>query len=519
MVTVFCVILRFDSMHFSANLSRSFDVVIGWYRGEKRAMKFGVPRIWTQPSNHINDCFFCMVQITRGKSSRSTVYPNILSSSAPVAHSADLPVPQRIKNSRAQEMEAEDDTIAVDDNENINDPCFEPERENHPHYPNQEALNDLIRDMALTKEQGEILSSRMKQWNLLHSSVRTSVQRFRHEKYSIYFNVRNDLCFANDIHGLFAAIGIEHHPQEWRLFIDSSKRSLKAVLLHNGNRFPTIPLAHSIRMKENYDEMKILLESLKYFEYNWEIIGDFKIITILLGMQGGFTKFPCHLCLWDSRDTHQHYIKKDWPLRQEFIINKHNVKKQPLVNPAKILMPPLHIKLGLIKQFVKALDRNSEAFKYLESLFPELSEAKVKGGIFVGPQIKKLMKTTDFSRLLNRNEKQAWASFVSVVTGFLGNERDENYEELVSNLVQNYAVMGCRMSMKLHMLDAHLYNFKDNMGAYSEEQGERFHQDLRSFEHRYQGKYNERMMGDYIWNIVRESKEVNRRKCRKSNHF
>ena len=32
------------------------------------------------------------------------------------------------------------------------------------------------------------------------------------------------------------------------------------------------------------------------------------------------------------------------------------------------------------------------------------------------------------------------------------------------------------MSLKVHILDAYLDKFK-NMGAYSEEQGERFHQD------------------------------------------
>ena len=26
-----------------------------------------------------------------------------------------------------------------------------------------------------------------------------------------------------------------------------------------------------------------------------------QIITILLGMQAGYTKYPCFLCLWDSR--------------------------------------------------------------------------------------------------------------------------------------------------------------------------------------------------------------------------
>ena len=43
------------------------------------------------------------------------------------------------------------------------------------------------------------------------------------------------------------------------------------------------------------------------------------------------------------------------------------------------------------------------------------------------------------------------------------------------------------------------------MGAYSKEHGERFHQDILGFERRYQGLYNERIMGDYIWGLIRES--------------
>ena len=58
--------------------------------------------------------------------------------------------------------------------------------------------------------------------------------------------------------------------------------------------------------------------------------------------------------------------------------------------------------------------------------------------------------------------------------------------------------MGCRMTLKVHMLDAHLDEFKGNMVAYSQEQGERFNQDILDFERRYQGQYNEHMIGDYI---------------------
>jgi hypothetical protein len=39
--------------------------------------------------------------------------------------------------------------------------------------------------------------------------------------------------------------------------------------------------------------------------------------------------------------------------------------------------------------------------------------------------------------------------------------------------------------------------FRENLGAVSEEQGERFHQDIKEMERRYQGRWNVNMMGDY----------------------
>jgi len=47
----------------------------------------------------------------------------------------------------------------------------------------------------------------------------------------------------------------------------------------------------------------------------------------------------------------------------------------------KILLPPLYIKVGLMKNFVKAMDRTGSAFKYLAEKFPRLSEAKIKRGV------------------------------------------------------------------------------------------------------------------------------------------
>ena len=58
--------------------------------------------------------------------------------------------------------------------------------------------------------------------------------------------------------------------------------------------------------------------------------------------------------------------------------------------PEGVFAPPLHIKLDLIKQSITVLDKVSAAFKCLQDFFLKLSEAKVKSGVFVGPQIKKI---------------------------------------------------------------------------------------------------------------------------------
>ena len=389
----------------------------------------------------------------------------------------------------------------------------------NPYYPNQEDINDLIREMALTKSNAELLISRLKQWDLLDEGVRITSRRKRHRGFSTFFSFREGLCYCYDIRGLFETIGIPCNTSDWRLFIDSSSKSLKAVLLLKTNKCPSIPLAHSVQMKENYENVKMLLSALRYDQYNWEVIGDFKMVAFLMGFNKVFTKFPCYLCLWDSRNTNFHYHKRNWPPRSSYDIETHNVKHKPLVKPKKVLLPPLHIKLGLIKQFVKKLNPESDAFKHIQELLPKLSEAKVKAGIFVGPQVKRLMKSNSFSEKLSAVERRAWKSFVSVVEGFLGNHKADNFRNIVEELVDAYEKMGCRMSLKLHVLPSHIDEFKDNMGDYSEEQGERFHQDLKSFEERYKGQYNESMMGDYIWNLVRESELTYNRQSSKKTSF
>ena len=86
-------------------------------------------------------------------------------------------------------------------------------------------------------------------------------------------------------------------------------------------------------------------------------------------------------------------------MRDKIEPRKKNVANLPLVQRDKILMPPLHIKLGLMKNFVKAMDNDSDAFRYLRDKFPELCDAKIKEGIFIGPQMRKIAADKQFEEL------------------------------------------------------------------------------------------------------------------------
>jgi hypothetical protein len=94
-----------------------------------------------------------------------------------------------------------------------------------------------------------------------------------------------------------------------------SKVRLKLVLLHNNNRFPSVPFAHAANMKESNESMKLLLGVINYDEFKWKVCGDLKVVALLLGRKLGYTKYSCFLCEWDSRDKKNRYVIKLWPKR------------------------------------------------------------------------------------------------------------------------------------------------------------------------------------------------------------
>ncbi|KAF2353667.1 hypothetical protein FHG87_015577 [Trinorchestia longiramus] len=140
-------------------------------------------------------------------------------------------------------------------------------------------------------------------------------------------------------------------------------------------------------------------------------------------MQACFTKYYCFLCLWGIRAVYKNHKQKDWGFRNTFVPIEHSVQEKLLVDINKVFHPPIHIKLSLMKKFVKAMYKNVTAFQYGCTLFPALSSAKLKEGTFVGPQIREMLKDKDFEELFTLKELRAWEAFKSVCHGFLCNKR------------------------------------------------------------------------------------------------
>ena len=474
-----------------------------WINGKRNSMPFGVPMIWREPTNHTDDCYFCMTKVLgfSKKNKHKIVYPSPPSAIRPVPHSEDLPVP--VPPTTQSESESSSESVECQDDVDYTD-----EHDKSPNLMSQADLDNLVRDLNLSKESAELLGSRLNDRNFLAPGTTFAWYRHREQQFVDFFAAENKLVYCCDVGGLMSMMGTSYDASDWRLFIDSSKRSLKAVLLHNGNDLASIPIAHSVEMTETYDNMKQLLKTIKYDQEKWLICGDLKVISLLLGQQGGYMKYPCFLCLWDSRADDLHYVKKDWPERTEFVPGSHSIKQLPLVDPKNILLPPLHIKLGLMKNFVKALDKDGEAFKYLAKEFPHISDAKLKAGIFIGPQIRQLLNDNQFVSQMVTAERRAWEEFRNVVNNFLGKHKSSDYAEHVQGMISNFRELGRRKNVNMHFLDSHLDYFPANLGSYSEEQGERFHQDISEMECRYQGRWNINMMADYCWSIYRHNPEA-----------
>ena len=167
------------------------------------------------------------------------------------------------------------------------------------------------------------------------------------------------------------------------------------------------------------------------------------------------------------------------------VVGGQNVINEPLVAQDRIILPPLHIKLGLMKQFVKTLNKDGLCTEQRAHKLPERTMEKLNAGVFDGPQIRQLIDDPHFITSMNEIASCAWSLFVLVVKSFLRNKKADKYTQLVEDMLFHFNRLCCNMSVKVHYLHSHLDRFPENLGDLREEQGERFHQEIKTMKARY----------------------------------
>ena len=193
------------------------------------------------------DCFFCLTNVKGfNKKNKKIVYPKLVSAQRPILHGDELPIPKPAEDSDIMTWSESESETSDDD---AGDVGGDSDYDFVPKLFSQDDLSDLIRDLDLSKQSAQLLGSRLEEKNLLQPGTHITYYRKREQEFPEFFSIQESFVYCHNVKDLITKLGLSYNPEEWRLFIDSSTKSLKAVLLFNGNQCASIPTEYSVEME------------------------------------------------------------------------------------------------------------------------------------------------------------------------------------------------------------------------------------------------------------------------------
>jgi hypothetical protein len=130
---------------------------------------FAFPLVLREEKDHLNVCYYCVTKIDdhNSKVTHNVVYPKFSSARRPVEHDDSLPI---LKPPQQLTVHEEEPTSTSPEDEpgsscSIVDPDFP--KLTVPHLVSQSELNDLARNINISKTQAEFLTSRLQEWKFL----------------------------------------------------------------------------------------------------------------------------------------------------------------------------------------------------------------------------------------------------------------------------------------------------------------------------------------------------------------
>ena len=261
-----------------------------WAKGSRR-VPFAIPMVWREPTDHVSDSYFCLTSVTgvTAKSKHTVQYSNLPSAMRPVPHSAELPVPKPPTNMTLSYSESSDEDVRQANNNMNCDPNFcrslffqwtTPAgwRGSEWYRPQFEPVKEASWTFRLQVKGLESSASG-------HEGVIFAMGNMKNSKVSSPLKMVP--CFAMMFVALWKFWAMNITQISGACSLVHSKVSLRVVLLHNGNRFPSVPLAHAPTWRKVMKVWSYCWERLrsKYDEFKWKLCGDLEVMALLLGMQ------------------------------------------------------------------------------------------------------------------------------------------------------------------------------------------------------------------------------------------
>lgn len=164
---------------------------------DKSKLLFSVPVRWSKPQSK-KDCYFCQTNVEgiRQSSRRTIVYPNVKSVLKPQytgsvfenRNDSTESFDTEYEKGNEQEVDENDSEGKEDEEEEVEDSDDEyingKKKDNTVMQKYTQAeLNDLVRNLGLSKEGAEFLASDLKRKNLLTKETRVTVYRNREKNF------------------------------------------------------------------------------------------------------------------------------------------------------------------------------------------------------------------------------------------------------------------------------------------------------------------------------------------------
>ena len=188
------------------------EMLRDWTKGKRKGLPFGVPMVWREPQDHVTDCYFCLVNTNGvGKKNRHKIsYASIPSAILPIPHSEQFPVPVFNVFSSCEDNEDDQGEHKDCNNKMVleSEDFFSDTNQLSAHKQfSQTELNNLVRDLGLSKKAAELLASRLQEKHLLDQSANVSYFRKRDHSFMTLFSERKQFVYCDDIPGLLRQLG------------------------------------------------------------------------------------------------------------------------------------------------------------------------------------------------------------------------------------------------------------------------------------------------------------------------